>query len=160
MRCLPALTVLLFVAARGGSAAAIPAPLSSQQLDRRANLVIEGLVVSVAYLAQDTVGNYVVARYRADVRVTRVLKGKGSIGAIVPMPFITETWVGKGHRPIGRTPLTTYAACEQVRLYLRAQGKSYSLAGWTGKQTIHLSVLSPLPEKPGARVRCVQGRAR
>lgn len=138
---------------------AIPAPQSRANLQRDASLIIDGEVVKVTYLKHNRNGNYATATYVAQVRVTNVMKGSIRVGALVPLHFIVESWVGGGRKPPGRTPRAIYSACEQVRLFLHA-GKTYSLVAWNAKRTLKLPARTRWPNARHRVVRCVNGQPR
>jgi hypothetical protein len=141
----------LLVAAPSG---AIPAPVTPARLEQLAEAVIVGKVVSTTLVGQDRQGDWARASYRSAVTVQKVTKGTLRPGQTIPLLWFSESWVGKGIHPVGRTPAAVFSLCEVVQLYLRRSGDAYGLAAWNGRHTLVQPRAAPWPDAKRRTVRC------
>jgi hypothetical protein len=147
---------------RGAPARAIPAPLPVDRLVALATDIVEGEVVKVSFLSTSVSGSYRVSVFEAELKVSRVTKGKLAAGQTLTISFSTESWVGPGRQPPGRTPHPAYFPCEQVRAYLRVgkTGRRYFTASWNGRRSLRAPASYRLPDRASAPLRCVAGQVR
>lgn len=154
--CLP-----LALCCAAGTARAIPAPVPDEQLEASAHAIVEGTVISVTYLRSTTRGSYTTAQYRGKLKVQHVSKGDLKPGAVLPLRWGVERWVGKGPKPPGRGQKPAFSCCERARVYLFT-----SRSKKTGKLRYHVSAKRLIKAAPSyvtltaknRTVRCAGGK--
>lgn len=102
------------------SAGAIPAPMSAEELDKKAELVVQAEVERVECAgAPADKGDFIATEYRSELRIVRALKGKAE-GKITLSGYQIE-W--KKEQPTGMPPTAPLAKGWRGKLHLdRAPG--------------------------------------
>jgi hypothetical protein len=144
-----AVTAFLLLIAHAGIAAAIPAPMSDDQLLAESDLVALIQVVSVTCLSvyNDPASGEALPSYSARVKLLEVMKGDEAEGDEVNIRFSAVPSGVLG-------PWTVfYYPGERVWTHLVQDGGAYTSTWWNArKQVLQKAVVKTLPTRPGETV--------
>ncbi len=148
-RLIATLSLALFAILSIGSALAVPAPMSDDELLAKSDLVALVKVISVTCLSvsKDERTGEPLRNYSATVELIEVIKGEEPKGTDIDITFhdLPKQIVGPWS--------VFYYPGEMVWTHLVKDGGAYTTTWWNGRgEEVHKAVITELPTKPGETV--------
>ncbi len=148
-RLIATLSLALFAILSIGSALAVPAPMSDDELLAKSDLVALVKVISVTCLSvsKDERTGEPLRNYSATVELIEVIKGEEPKGTDIDITFhdLPKQIVGPWS--------VFYYPGEMVWTHLVKDGDAYTTTWWNGRgEVVHKAVITDLPTKTGETV--------